>query len=193
MKRLSVVLACTIFGLVICVPSAAFAHAALASSNPRDDARIKVMPGKVSLTLNEPIREPASISVTGQDGSRINSKLVTVQDKTAASEITQTAPAGSYKMNYRIVSTDGHPVAGTIEFEVLEGETSTPTPTPTPTQTLSDPSEEFDDASSPPAASSATKDALTVLGFFVVAMAGLIMLVRAGLKSSNDEAEKDVG
>ncbi len=192
MKRLPVALATALFGLVISAPSVASAHAALASSTPANKAKIMVMPDQVSLTLNEPIQAPAFVSVVGEDGARVNSKVITVQDKTATSDITKPAAAGSYKMNYRIVSADGHPVTGTVAFEVLEGETPTPTPTPTPSPTASAPSDETDEASGAPSKSSGTKDALTVLGFFAVAMGGLIFLVRAGMRTADNEVDNDI-
>ena len=189
MKRLPVALATTLFGLVISAPGVASAHAALASSTPENKAKIKVMPDQVSLTLNEPIQAPAFVSVVGEDGARVNSKVVKFQDKTATSDITKPAAAGSYKMNYRIVSADGHPVTGTVEFEVIEG--ATPTPTPEPTETLGAQAE-TDDASGAPSKSSGTKDALTVLGFFAVAMGGLIYLVRAGMRTADSEVDSDI-
>lgn len=188
MNRPSLALACAVFGVVISAPSIASAHAALSSSNPKNNAKIELMPGHVSLTLNEPIREPAFVAVIAKDGSRVNSQIINVQDKTATSEITKLAAAGAYKVNYRIVSADGHPVTGTVEFEVLKGATPTPTPTPEPA-TPSAPSTETDEASSAPGDSSTTTDALTIVAFFIIAMGGLVLLLRSGLKTPDSEGD----
>lgn len=60
-------------------------------------------------------------------------------------------------------------------------ETATPTPTPTtPTGPQKAPSS---------GGSTTAVDALTIVGFSIVTMAGLILVIRAGLKSANSEDE----
>lgn len=191
MKHLSVLLGSLALGVVVLVPSSAHAHAELESSDPADGATVATMPSEVSLTLSEPVREPAFVEVTSSDGVRYNSFEVTAVDDTVTSVINQPAPAGTYTMTYRIVSADDHTVSGTITFDVQSG----PTPTPTDAQSsaaepegpgagAADGSVEITAASGE---SNGVQDALIVTGFSVVAMAALVLLLRAGLRSAGAE------
>ena len=192
MKRLFVLLGLGTAAALASVPSPAAAHAELASSNPTDGAKVRTMPATVTLTLSEPVRTASSVVVTGPDGSRINSNKVTVLDDTVSSAINMPAPAGTYTMTYEIVSADAHTVEGTITFEVTTGSptSSSPTPTaatpepapvPTPTGAQSEAIPSSSDGST------TTRDALTIVGFSVIAMAGLVLLIRAGLRSASGE------
>ncbi|WP_374625708.1 copper resistance protein CopC [Aeromicrobium sp. 50.2.37] len=110
----------------------------------------------------------------------------------------QAAPAGSYRVTYRIVSADDHTVAGAIDFEVRS---SSPDPTPSPT--TPQPTEPAPSPTPSPTSaarsqtqvlpssggSTTAKDALTIVGFSVVTMTGLVLLLRAGLKSAGSEDE----
>lgn len=63
--------------------------------------------------------------------------------------------------------------------EVRSDGTATPTPSPVPTPTeLSVPRSE---------GGSGVQDALVILGFSVIAMAGFILIIRAGLRSASSE------
>lgn len=189
MSRLPALLGFVALGIVMSLPSSASAHAELASSNPADGSSVQVMPGAVSLTLSEPVKAPAFIQVTGADGVRYNSFDVTVRDDTVTSAINRPAPAGTYTMEYRIVSADDHTVSGTITFDVQTGQTPTPTVAEPSTPAQEDPraadgSVEITAASGE---SNGVQDALIVTGFSVVAMAALVMLLRAGLRSASSE------
>ncbi|NRQ51752.1 copper resistance CopC family protein [Aeromicrobium stalagmiti] len=183
-------------GAVALTPSAAFAHAELVSSNPAGDATLQVMPVQVSLTMNEPVQMPSFVEVTSSDGTRINSYKVTVEGDTVTTAITQSAPAGAYRMSYEIVSADEHPISGTINFSVVEGAAPAPTPAntePPPAEPRVGPTAEAA-AGEPqitPASdgSTTTQDVLTILGFFIVTMTGFVLVLRAGLKSAATEDE----
>ena len=200
MKRLSALFVLAVVALVLGAPTAASAHAELVSSNPGNSATIQTMPREVSLTLSESVREPAFVVVAGKDGTRLNSDVVMVRGSTVTSTIDGAAPAGAYTMSYRIVSDDGHAVTGTVPFTIAGGATPTPTPSPTtgggaatsatptpaggvPTEAVGAPTT----AQTIPDEPSTAADALTVIGFAVLAMAGLILLIRAGMRMSDSE------
>lgn len=191
MRRLSVLLGATVIAAAIAAPSAAMAHASLASSDPEEGAKVQVMPGQVSLTLTEPVQKASFVGVTSEDGARVTSETIDVLDDTVTTTIDKPAPAGKYKMTYQIVSADEHTVTGTINFEVLTSPAPTPTATPTLAPTSapgSAPSAAAQPQVAPASGGSTTaKDALTIVGFSVVAMAGLILLLRAGLRSASGE------
>lgn len=181
------------FGVVGMVPSAAVAHAELASSNPPDNASVQTMPTQVSLTLSEPVQKPSRVVVTSPDGTRMNSYDVTVRDDTVTTEINQAAPAGKYTISYEILSSDDHAVAGNITFGVLAGATPSPSPTQPavalPSNTPVGGAAETSQTAPAADGSTTTQDALTIIGFSVVAMTGLLLVLRAGLKSASSEDE----
>lgn len=102
--------------LSVATASPASAHDALVSTSPADGSRVRAMPAEVVLTFEEP---PASVGtsvvVTGPRGivQHGASRLVgdTVHQPLAAG-----APAGRYRVAWRITSDDGHVVSGTFVF-----------------------------------------------------------------------------
>ncbi len=194
--RLLTILGAAALGLVLLTPSTAVAHAEISSSDPADRSTVETMPAQVSLTLSEPARTTSSIAVTAADGTRVNGDEVTVQDDTVTTIIEQPAPAGTYTISYDLVSADGHEVTGDLTFLVRQGPTPTPTPAPSsavvptaePQDTPSRGAAAGQPAVTPTSGASTTaKDVLTILGFFVIAMAGLALIIRAGLRSASSE------
>ena len=121
------------------------AHADFVSSNPSDGSVVQSFPSEISLTFNEELltlddESVNTISLFGPDEIEIS---LSPAEVTGANLVTTVAgdaaalPAGKYRVSYRVVSADGHPVKGEISFEVAPLEEiattqATPTPTPTP-------------------------------------------------------------
>jgi methionine-rich copper-binding protein CopC len=102
----------------------ASAHAELTGSNPIADSVIGMLPPTVELTFGEPLMvvegsEAANqITVTKDDGKRIDKKTTTVADRVASVALDTAAGEGVYTVAYRVVSEDGHPIEGKFKFEV---------------------------------------------------------------------------
>ena len=99
--------------------SPAAAHGALVSSDPPEDGVLAAMPSRAFLTFSDSIAEVREIAVSGPDGSVTNG-----EPTFAGAEVQQTlwaGPAGTYTMEYFVVSADGHDVRGQIRFEVEPG------------------------------------------------------------------------
>ena len=103
----------------------ASAHAGLVSSTPENGARLDTLPAEVSLTFNEEISEPAYVVVTAPDGSRESGGDPEVSGDTVTQQLTG-GQEGTYIAAYRVVSEDGHPVTGRVEFSVGSGGASGP-------------------------------------------------------------------
>lgn len=101
----------------------ASAHAGLVSSTPENGARLDTLPAEVSLTFNEEISEPAYVVVTAPDGSRESGGDPEVSGDTVTQQLTGDQE-GTYIAAYRVVSEDGHPVTGRVEFSVGSGSAS---------------------------------------------------------------------
>jgi copper transport protein len=118
MRRRILVLA-GMLGALLAWAAPAYAHADLASSDPRDGASLKTLPDKATLTFTDgvsgqfsQVRLGATRLPVSQPGGR-NTVLVADLSKLDA------RPAGTVKLNWRVVSlSDGHVIDGSVEFEV---------------------------------------------------------------------------
>ena len=100
----------------------ASAHAGLSGSDPGDGASLQSLPSTISFTFTENIGN-AFVAVTAPDGTTVETSEPSAVDRSVSVEgITDPGQQGVYSASYRVVSSDGHPVAGTITFTVLTGE-----------------------------------------------------------------------
>jgi methionine-rich copper-binding protein CopC len=93
----------------------ASAHASLVGASPPDRSSVETAPAKVMLRFDENIRAPSVVIVTGPGGRRVDHGATAVVDNTAGVHVTVTDP-GRYTVAYRVLSADGHPVAGETTF-----------------------------------------------------------------------------
>jgi copper resistance protein C len=108
----------TAAALVCLAPLAASAHASLLRSDPADGAALASAPSAVSLTFDEDIGRPAVILVTDSaSGKSVTRGKTSVVGAVASNRVAITG-RGAYKLVYRAVSDDGHPVSGTLTFTV---------------------------------------------------------------------------
>ncbi|MFJ9211634.1 copper resistance protein CopC [Streptomyces sp. NPDC102264] len=113
------VLACAVSGAAVVLAPPAQAHTALASSNPSDKSTLSASPGEVALTFNETMDGAyARIAVTGPDDRSVVSGSATAEGRTVTQRLKAAAPAGRYTVAFRVVSTDGHPVTGSLTYTV---------------------------------------------------------------------------
>lgn len=104
----------------------AMAHASLVATEPRDGSMVAQPPDKVRLQFNEPVT-PAVVRLIDADG-KVRADAV-VEPVGEAIEITLpgSLPAGTQVVSYRVISADGHPVAGSMMFSIGMGK---PAPAP---------------------------------------------------------------
>lgn len=98
----------------------ASAHASLVRSSPADQSSVAAAPRTVTLTFDENIRMPSVILVTDADGASVVRGKTSVVDNIASTRVS-TGPSGDYTVAYRVVSADGHPVSGRLDFTVGAG------------------------------------------------------------------------
>lgn len=106
----------------------ASAHNVLLSSNPADGAVLQAGPTTVRLTFDQPVEnfQPV-VTVLGPDGQRYESGAPQVDSTEVTASVGALPGAGDYVIAYRVVSADGHPVAGEIRFR-LDAPTSSGAP-----------------------------------------------------------------
>lgn len=112
---------------VALLATAALAHPKLVSSTPADKSE-GAAPAKVELHFSEtlmPQFSGANLVMTGMPGMadhapmKVGAKVSGGDDgKTMIITPTQPLPAGSYRVDWRAVSSDTHNVNGTVTFQV---------------------------------------------------------------------------
>jgi copper transport protein len=125
--------------LVFVMPVLAYAHATLVSADPAVDGKVATSPMHVRLQFSEEL-EPSlgRISIVGPDGKVISLKVSgDPHDVNALIAPLHTALApGGYRVNWRIVSADGHPVDGSYVCTV--GDDGPPVTTASPMGNMHD-------------------------------------------------------
>lgn len=115
-----------LLSLLISAPLAS-AHDSVESTAPASGTKLVTMPEQVSLTLNNtPAAIGSKIEVKDASGTDWASGEVSVVDKVASEQLKAGAPSGQYTVNWRLVSSDGHPIDGTFSFTVTSGAAPSP-------------------------------------------------------------------
>ena len=117
----------------------AVAHAWRVSTEPADNAIVTTGPARVSATFNEQLQTAfAAMTVVGPDGNMWSSGEPTVQGAVVGIGLRPLGPAGTYTVNYRVTSADGHVVSGSWSFRLTVPGTGTPGPGAAATGTSGD-------------------------------------------------------
>jgi copper resistance protein C len=107
----------------------ASAHAVRVSTDPSDNAALEKGPQRVSATFNEQLQPQfAAMTVVGPDGNLWSDGDPTVVGAVISVGVRPLGPAGTYTVNYRVTSADGHPVSGSWAFRLTVASTGTPGP-----------------------------------------------------------------
>jgi copper transport protein len=121
MMRLVIVVAALLF--IVCGTAGAFAHASLVATEPRDGSMVAQAPNTVRLRFNEPVT-PAVIRVIDAEGTTRDDAAVHAANESIEIALPQGLPAGTQVISYRVISADGHPVAGSIMFSIGMGKSA---------------------------------------------------------------------
>jgi methionine-rich copper-binding protein CopC len=111
--------------LLVSVSGPASAHAALVGSDPVDGSSLAAAPTTISFTFNENVAKPAYVAIAAPDGSQVAVTDVRAIDKSVTATLEDVDQRGTYSASYRVVSADGHPVTGTVTYDVTAGRTVT--------------------------------------------------------------------
>jgi copper resistance protein C len=128
------VAATTFVGVVLAVlalvsAGAASAHATRISTDPAPGSSVGVGPPRVSATFNERLQTDfAAMTVVGPDGNLWSTGPVQVQGAVAGVALRPLGPTGTYTVNYRVTSADGHVVSGAWSFDLTVKGNGSPGP-----------------------------------------------------------------
>lgn len=125
MNKFAKLIATISLGLAGLIPAQnAFAHAELESSNPEANSVIGAAPAVISLTFGENLMEldgeVAANQVQVEDSAkvRVDNGDYQVNGGVLTVSLMPNLPDDTYRVTYRVVSEDGHPIEGVLEFEV---------------------------------------------------------------------------
>ncbi|MEO2074040.1 MAG: copper resistance CopC/CopD family protein [Bacillus sp. (in: firmicutes)] len=108
--------------LVFLYPAFASAHAYIKKSTPSENETILQAPGKVTIEFDEPIQPSYhSVEVFDSKGNRVDQKNEQIDPKNSSiieCDLNNNLPDGTYRIQWRVVSSDGHPVQGVIPFQI---------------------------------------------------------------------------
>ena len=118
-----------IVGISVAGTGQSLAHTVLTASDPPTNATLSAGPSRVSATFNEePQTNFAAMTVVGPDGNLWSSGDPEVHGQVVSVAMRPLGPSGTYTVNYRVTSDDGHVVSGSWAFTVTVPSTGSPGP-----------------------------------------------------------------
>ncbi len=117
-------------------------HAKLVGTTPKDGSTVETA-RVVTLTFSEDVNPNfVTVEVAGPSGAETDG-AATTDNATVTQPLNGDLAAGQHVVTYRVVSTDGHPVSGTVTFTTTAGPASaSPSPTASATPTAATPTPE---------------------------------------------------
>jgi copper resistance protein C len=118
----------------------AAAHNVLRSTTPGDRSVVDRVPGQVVLAFDEPaLALGTELVVTGPDGP-VQEGSARLVDTTVQQALRPGSPSGTYTVQWRVTSADGHPISGSFTFiaraagaaSATSASPATPAPIPSP-------------------------------------------------------------
>jgi copper resistance protein C len=133
-QMLTAVLAAITFAALLFAAAPASAHDAAEASSPSDGATVATPPAEVSITFNQaPLGLGSQVRVSDPAGTDWADGKVEIVDNVATQKLREGAPAGEYTVQWRVVSSDSHPIEGTFSFTATAGAAGSTAAAPVPT------------------------------------------------------------
>lgn len=157
---------------VVVTAAPASAHATLLRISPADGSVLHTVPSTVTLTFDEAVSPTFSnLLVFDPTGSNVATGPAVVHGTTVSVGLPTSVPSGIYRIAYRVVSDDGHPVSGSATFTLALPAAATASPLPATPATTPGRSPEAASPTSPGASTSWLADNLGAVA------AGLVLVV----------------
>jgi methionine-rich copper-binding protein CopC len=106
-------------GVLLALPAAVPAHSLLIEATPAPRSVLAAPPARVDLRFNNRIEKRLSgIAIVGAGGQR---HATTLLDDPAPDRLRASVPPlppGDYRLEWRVLSSDGHVVTGTYTFRI---------------------------------------------------------------------------
>lgn len=100
----------------------AYAHDTLISTDPADGDTLESSPESITLTYSADILEVSPVvRIVDGAGEAVADVEPTVDGPEVTATLTDPLPAGDYTVQWRVVSSDGHPIEGSLDITVEQG------------------------------------------------------------------------
>lgn len=167
------------------------AHDTLLESDPADGATLETSPEAITLTFSADILDVSPlVRITDENGEQLAEITPSIDGPVATATLEEPLPAGTSTVQWRVVSSDGHPIEGTFEVTVEQdaaaeetteapAEESSPAEESAPAETTA-PAEEGEQATAEAAeeeSGSSMTPLLIVLGVAVVGAVVAVLLI----------------
>ncbi|MGP5414077.1 copper resistance CopC family protein [Brachybacterium paraconglomeratum] len=167
------------------------AHDTLLESDPADGATLETSPEAITLTFSADILDVSPlVRITDESGEQLAEIAPSIDGPVATATLEEPLPAGTSTVQWRVVSSDGHPIEGTFEVTVEQdaaaeetteapAEESSPAEESAPAETAA-PAEEGEQATAEAAeeeSGSSMTPLLIVLGVAVVGAVVAVLLI----------------
>ncbi|WP_237208139.1 copper resistance CopC family protein [Rothia nasimurium] len=110
--------------------TSAAAHDELVSSYPADGETVAVGIDEITMTYSGNIMDvdgANQVVVTNAAGENVTEETPDIDNRTVSQDLSPAAlEPGTYTVTWRVVSSDGHPIQGTFNYTVGEGQDATP-------------------------------------------------------------------
>lgn len=158
--------AVTVLSTVVAAPAAA--HDELAAVSPEPGAVLETAPDAVELSFTGEILDMGhEVLVTDSEGRSVGQGPVELDGTQVIQPLEETgAEDETYRVVWRVVSSDGHPIEGTFTYEVGEGSVTEPS-APSASVPAEDPAVQAQEA--------ASRGAFGNVPFWLVAAAGAVV------------------
>lgn len=100
----------------------ASAHDQLVSSNPEDGSTVDQQPEWIEMTFSGEIQQVGSEVKVVIDGKNVSAGELTADGKKVSVALPDNLKPGDYKVTWRVVSQDGHPISGDFDFTIADAE-----------------------------------------------------------------------
>ncbi len=163
-------------------PAVVPAHSALISVTPADGAVLDTGPSEIIFVFNENISPTFAQVALSRSGTVVPTSPLTITGPELKVTVDPRPGPGDYRVAYRVVSADGHPISGESTFTVRgdaqtepSARASSASNDPTTRSTASPPPETNGPAAAPSAESSSTGSGGLLIGGLglIVAAAGI--------------------
>ena len=115
--------------VALLAPAAAYAHDVLVGMTPANGSLVTVAPTSVVLTFDAPVQDIGdTVLVTAPSGAGVAAGPASIVDTTVTQPLAPLTEPGHYRIAYRIVSADGHPVSAVVGFDYLVRGAAAPPP-----------------------------------------------------------------
>lgn len=108
-----------LLAVMLALPGPAQAHDTLLSTDPEDGSSLETSPEEIAFTFSSDILDVSPlVRISDDSGEEIAEIVPTVDGPTATAALEEPLPAGTYDIQWRVVSGDGHPIEGTLTLTV---------------------------------------------------------------------------